>query len=73
MFSKKDTVVVEYESAKDYAKGVKRMTKKSYVIAAEKDREERIGCMKIILFPPLLLRRNKVVTIVTWTLKTEEV
>jgi hypothetical protein len=72
MFAKKNVLVIEYENAKDYAKGVRKMTKKGYEITAEKDREERVGCMQILLFPLLIFRRNKVITVVTWELKTEE-
>ena len=66
---KKEIVVDEYRSAKEYRKGIRKMMKKGYVIVLQENVSERVGCAQILLFPPLIFRRNRVVKVVTFQLR----
>ena len=72
LFKKPAVVVHRYESPKEYLQGIKKMTKKGYSSTSIEKLEERVGCMALILFPPLIFRRNKQITIVTWELEEIE-
>ena len=61
-----ETKVAKYDNAKKYTKGVKKMTKKGWHITDSDTVNERVGCGAILLFPPLILRRNREIKVVTW-------